>query len=169
MPTPNRNFRTGYHTGAIFEVKTNEVAMGSIGGGGRYDDLTGMFGLKGLTGAGISFGADRIYDVMEELNLFPDAASQGTRVLICCFEAEAELYALPLLQQLRYYDIAAELYPAGAKIKKQMDYANKKQIAYTILIGSEEIQTGLLAFKDMNSGLQEKLAAAQIIERLVDL
>jgi histidyl-tRNA synthetase len=158
-----------YYTGAIFEVKTNEVAMGSIGGGGRYDDLTGMFGLKGLTGAGISFGADRIYDVMEELNLFPDAASQGTRVLICCFEAEAELYALPLLQQLRYYDIAAELYPAGAKIKKQMDYANKKQIAYTILIGSEEIQTGLLAFKDMNSGLQEKLAAAQIIERLVDL
>src|SRR6185312_2392330 len=82
-----------YYTGAIFEVKTNEVQMGSIGGGGRYDDLTGMFGLKGLTGVGISFGADRIYDVMEELNLFPAAASEGTKVLICCFDVEGERYA----------------------------------------------------------------------------
>src|SRR5471030_1235073 len=90
-----------YYTGAIFEVKTNEVAMGSIGGGGRYDDLTGMFGLKGLTGVGISFGADRIYDVMEELNLFPAASNQSTEVLICCFDPEGEKYALPLLQELR--------------------------------------------------------------------
>ncbi|MBV8391057.1 MAG: histidine--tRNA ligase [Mucilaginibacter sp.] len=155
-----------YYTGAIFEVKTNEVAMGSIGGGGRYDDLTGMFGLKGLTGVGISFGADRIYDVMEELNLFPAAASQGTQVLICCFDKDGERYALPLLQQLREKDVYAELYPAGAKIKKQMEYANNKQIPYTILIGSEEMQSGLLAFKDMGSGVQEKLSAEEIVFRL---
>ena len=156
-----------YYTGAIFEVKTNEVAIGSIGGGGRYDDLTGMFGLKGLTGVGISFGADRIYDVMEELNLFPAAASQGTQVLICCFDKEGERYALPLLQQLREKNVFAELYPAGAKIKKQMEYANNKQIPYTILIGSEEMQSGLLAFKDMASGVQEKLSAQQILDRLI--
>src|SRR6201998_3187857 len=94
-----------YYTGAIFEVKTNEVAMGSIGGGGRYDDLTGMFGLKGLTGVGISFGADRIYDVMEELKLFPAATGQSTKVLICCFDAEGEKYAFPMVQQLRAQNI----------------------------------------------------------------
>lgn len=156
-----------YYTGAIFEVKTNEVAMGSIGGGGRYDDLTGMFGLKGLTGAGISFGADRIYDVMEELNLFPADANQSTRVLICCFDEEGEIYALPLLQKLRYNDINAELYPAGAKIKKQLDYANNKHIPYTVVIGSDEMQSGQLTFKDMASGQQEKLTAKEIIAKLV--
>jgi len=156
-----------YYTGAIFEVKTNEVAMGSIGGGGRYDDLTGMFGLKDLTGAGISFGADRIYDVMEELNLFPEATNQSTQVLICCFDKEGEQYALPLLQQLRSQNINTELYPAGAKIKKQMDYANNKQIPYVILIGSDEMQSGLLSFKNMQSGEQEKLSAESIITRLI--
>jgi histidyl-tRNA synthetase len=155
-----------YYTGAIFEVKTNEVAMGSIGGGGRYDDLTGMFGLKDLTGVGISFGADRIYDVMEELNLFPATADQTTRVLICCFDIDGETYALPLLQQLRANNINAELYPAGAKIKKQLDYANNKQIPYTIVIGSDEMQSGLLAFKDMSSGVQEKLAVSEILQKL---
>ncbi|MGN6640212.1 MAG: histidine--tRNA ligase [Mucilaginibacter sp.] len=155
-----------YYTGAIFEVKTNEVAMGSIGGGGRYDDLTGMFGLKGLTGVGISFGADRIYDVMEELNLFPEATSQTTQVLICCFDAEGEMYALPLLKQLRDNEISAELYPAGAKIKKQLDYANGKQIPYTIMIGSDEMQSGLLTFKNMVDGTQEKLSAEEIVNRL---
>jgi len=140
--------------------------MGSIGGGGRYDDLTGVFGAKEkLTGVGISFGADRIYDVMEELSLFPTAASQGTQVLICCFDKDGERYALPLLQQLREKNIYAELYPPGAKIKKQMEYANNKQIPYTILIGSEEMQSGLLAFKDMMSGVQEKLSAGEIIRR----
>jgi len=156
-----------YYTGIIFEAKApSEVKIGSIGGGGRYDDLTGMFGLKGLTGVGISFGADRIYDVMDELNLFPAAASQGTQVLICCIDKDGEQYALPLLQQLREKNIYAELYPAGAKIKKQMEYANNKQIPYTILIGSEEMQSGLLAFKDMASGLQEKLSAQQILQKL---
>jgi histidyl-tRNA synthetase len=155
-----------YYTGAIFEVKTNEVAMGSIGGGGRYDDLTGMFGLKGLTGVGISFGADRIYDVMEELNLFPPAAEQSTQVLICCFDHEGEKFALSLLQQLRGQNISTELYPAGAKIKKQMEYANGKQIPYTIVIGSDEMQSGLLTFKDMASGAQEKLSRKEIMERV---
>ena len=154
-----------YYTGAIFEVKTNEVAMGSIGGGGRYDDLTGMFGLKGLTGAGISFGADRIYDVMEELNLFPASAEQSTQVLIIGFDAAAEAYALPLLQQLRNNNVNAELYPAGAKLKKQMEYANNKQIPYTVLIGSDEMQSGLLSFKNMQSGEQEKLSAEEILAR----
>jgi histidyl-tRNA synthetase len=156
-----------YYTGAIFEVKTNEVAMGSIGGGGRYDDLTGMFGLKGLTGAGISFGADRIYDVLEELNLFPQSAEQSTQVLICCFDEQGEKYGLPLLQDLRSHNINAELYPAGAKIKKQMEYANNKQIPYTVLIGSDEMQSGLLTFKNMESGKQEKLSAEAILARLV--
>lgn len=155
-----------YYTGAIFEVKTNEVQMGSIGGGGRYDDLTGMFGLKGLTGVGISFGADRIYDVMEELKLFPEAASQGTKVLICCFDVEGEKYALPLLNKLRENEIPSELYPAGAKIKKQLDYANAKSIPYTIMIGSDEMQSGLLTFKNMVSGGQEKLSGEEIISRL---
>ncbi|WPU94143.1 histidine--tRNA ligase [Mucilaginibacter sabulilitoris] len=157
-----------YYTGAIFEVKTNEVAMGSIGGGGRYDDLTGMFGLKGLTGVGISFGADRIYDVLEELTLFPAAANQSTQVLICNFDKEGELYALPLLQKLRSRNINAELYPAGAKIKKQMEYANNKNIPYTVVIGSDEMQSGLLSFKNMTTGEQEKLAADEIVARLVE-
>ncbi|WP_342646525.1 histidine--tRNA ligase [Mucilaginibacter sp. CSA2-8R] len=155
-----------YYTGAIFEVKTNEVAMGSIGGGGRYDDLTGMFGLKGLTGAGISFGADRIYDVLEELNLFPAASNQTTRVLICPFDAAGETYALPLLQQLRNRSINAELYPAGAKIKKQLDYANNKNIPYVVVIGSDEVQSGQLTFKNMQSGEQQKLTADAIITEL---
>lgn len=155
-----------YYTGAIFEVKTNEVQMGSIGGGGRYDDLTGMFGLKGLTGAGISFGADRIYDVMEELKLFPEDAGQASQVLICCFDKEGELYALPLLQKLRSANISAELYPAGAKIKKQLDYANSKHLAYVILIGSDEMQSGLLTVKNMITGTQEKLIADEILARL---
>ncbi len=155
-----------YYTGAIFEVKTNEVQMGSIGGGGRYDDLTGMFGLKGLTGVGISFGADRIYDVLEELDLFPQTASQGTKVLICCFDADGEKFALPLLKQLRDSDIPSELYPAGAKIKKQLDYANARQVPFTIMIGSDEMQSGLLTLKDMVSGGQEKLPADEIVKKL---
>jgi histidyl-tRNA synthetase len=153
-----------YYTGCIFEVKTNEVSMGSIGGGGRYDDLTGMFGLKGLTGAGISFGADRIYDVLQELNLFPESAAAGTKVLISNFDTEAELYALPLLQQLREAGIAAELYPSSAKLKKQMSYADDKSIPYVILIGSDEMQSGVLTLKNMQSGDQQKLTQEAIIE-----
>jgi len=155
-----------YYTGAIFEVKTNEVAMGSIGGGGRYDDLTGMFGLSDLTGVGISFGADRIYDVLEELNLFPESTSESTKVLISNFDSLAEKYALPLLQQLRNAGISAEIYPSSAKLKKQMSYADDKNIPFVILIGSEEMETGLLSLKNMKSGEQEKITIEQIIASL---
>lgn len=155
-----------YYTGAIFEVKTNEVAMGSIGGGGRYDDLTGMFSLKGLTGAGISFGADRIYDVLEELNLFPTASNQTTKILFCPFDAAGEIYALPLLQQLRNQGINAELYPSGAKIKKQLDYANNKHIPYVVVIGSDEMESGQLTLKNMQSGEQQKLTADAIVAEI---
>jgi histidyl-tRNA synthetase len=157
-----------YYTGCIFEVKTNEVAMGSIGGGGRYDDLTGMFGLKDLTGVGISFGADRIYDVLQELNLFPESAAAGTKVLISNFDEAAEKYALPLLQEFRKANIAAELYPSSAKLKKQMSYADDKRIPYVILIGSEEMQNGELTLKNMQSGQQQKLSVRAIIESLKD-
>ncbi|TDO21452.1 histidine--tRNA ligase [Pedobacter duraquae] len=155
-----------YYTGCIFEVKTNEAAMGSIGGGGRYDDLTGMFGLKGLTGVGISFGADRIYDVMHELNLFPETTAAGTRVLISNFDDAAARYALPLLQKLREADIASELYPSSAKLKKQMGYADAKAIPYVVLIGSDEMDSGLLTLKDMQSGTQQKLSPDGIISFL---
>jgi histidyl-tRNA synthetase len=127
-----------YYTGAIFEVKTNEVAMGSIGGGGRYDDLTGMFGLNDLTGVGISFGADRIYDVLEELNLFPETGLDNTKVLISNFDSSAENYALPLLQQLRNSGINAEIYPSSAKLKKQMSYADDKNITLVIIKTGEQ-------------------------------
>jgi histidyl-tRNA synthetase len=156
-----------YYTGAIFEVKTNEVQMGSIGGGGRYDDLTGMFGLKDLTGVGISFGADRIYDVLEELKLFPEATSQTTQILICPFDADGEAFALPLLQQLRNQGINTELYPAGAKIKKQLDYANAKAIPTVIIIGGDEMATGLLTVKNMVLGTQEKLTVENILDGVI--
>jgi histidyl-tRNA synthetase len=156
-----------YYTGAIFEVKSNEVAMGSIGGGGRYDDLTGMFGLKDLTGVGISFGADRIYDVLDELGLFPTTTNETTRVLISNFDEAAETYALPILSQLRQNGIAAELYPQTAKLKKQLSYADAKRIPYVILIGSEEMESGLLSLKNMQTGEQQKLTLANIVKQLV--
>src|SRR5690606_35013912 len=149
-----------YYTGCIFEVKTNEVSMGSIGGGGRYDDLTGVFGLKNLTGVGVSFGADRIYDVMEELNLFPDSSAASTKVLVVNFGEEMERQALPLLYRLRKDGIAAELYPVAAKLKKQMGYADGKRIPYVLLVGEEEIASGMYSLKDMASGEQQNLNAS---------
>jgi histidyl-tRNA synthetase len=155
-----------YYTGAIFEVKTHEAAMGSIGGGGRYDDLTGMFGLKNLTGVGISFGADRIYDVMEELQLFPDTASVSTQILLTNFDEAAERFALPLLQQLRNAGVSSEIYPAPAKLQKQLKYANDKQIAYVALIGEEEMKSGKLSLKNMQSGEQRSLTIDEIIREI---
>lgn len=155
-----------YYTGCIFEVKTNEVSMGSIGGGGRYDDLTGMFGLNGLSGVGISFGADRIYDVLEELTLFPESTGQSTRVLISNFDKLAELYALPLLQKLRRAGIATELYPAAAKLKKQLAYADAKNIPYVILIGESEMQEGVFSLKDMATGTQQQLREPALLAAL---
>ena len=155
-----------YYTGAIFEVKSNEVAMGSIGGGGRYDDLTSMFGLKNLSGVGISFGADRIYDVLEELGAFPKNTTESTKVLISNFDGAAEKFALPILSQLRAAGIAAELYPQAAKLKKQLGYADSKRIPYVILIGSEEMASGLLSLKNMNSGEQSTLTIQALLAQL---
>ncbi|GAB3640136.1 histidine--tRNA ligase [Spirosoma arcticum] len=152
-----------YYTGAIFEVKVNNVQIGSVSGGGRYDNLTGAFGLPGLSGVGISFGVDRIYDVMDELKLFPVGAGQGTRVLIVPFDSEARAVALPLLSQLRGAGVAAEVYPDLTKVKKMLDYANAKQIPYVVLIGSEEVQTGMLSLKNMVTGEQRKLTATEVV------
>ena len=155
-----------YYTGAIFEVKSNEVTMGSIGGGGRYDDLTGMFGLKNLSGVGISFGADRIYDVLEELNAFPKNTTESTKVLISNFDETAEKFALPILSQLRAAGIATELYPQADKLKKQLGYADAKRIPYVILIGSEEMASGLLSLKNMKSGEQNTLTIQALLAQL---
>ena len=156
-----------YYTGSIIEVKTNEVAMGSIGGGGRYDDLTGMFGLKGISGVGISFGADRIYDVLEELALFPSKSTVSTQVLITNFDEKAELYALPILQELRENGIAAELYPNKGKLKRQMTYADAKSIPFVLLIGDNEIETGQLSLRDMKTGEQSAVTKRILIEKLL--
>ena len=156
-----------YYTGSIIEVKTNEVAMGSIGGGGRYDDLTGMFGLKGISGVGISFGADRIYDVLDELDLFPSKSTISTQVLITNFDAKAEAYALPILQKLRDAGISAELYPNSAKLKRQMTYADAKNIPFVILIGDTEIESGQLSLKNMESGEQTKVSKEELINFLL--
>ncbi|MFN3848178.1 MAG: histidine--tRNA ligase [Spirosomataceae bacterium] len=155
-----------YYTGAIFEVKANGVQMGSISGGGRYDNLTGTFGMPGLSGVGISLGVDRIFDVMEELGLFPDNQSVTTKVLLTNFDGEAESYCLPILKKLRDAGINAEIYPEASKLKKQFEYADRKKIPFVLVVGSEEIQTGLLNLKNMTSGEQEKLGIEEIIERL---
>ena len=157
-----------YYTGAIFEVKANGVSIGSVSGGGRYDNLTGAFGMPGLSGVGISFGVDRIYDVMDELKLFPASAGQGTRVLLVPFDRidgplEARAVALPLLSQLRGAGVIAEMYPDLTKVKKMLDYANAKAIPFVVLIGSEEVQTGLLTLKNMVTGVQVKVKAEEVL------
>lgn len=155
-----------YYTGAIFEVKAIGVQIGSISGGGRYDNLTGVFGLPGVSGVGISFGVDRIYDVMEELNLFPEEHLNSTKILLCYFDEKGQQFGLPLLTKLRAECINSEIYPEVAKIKKQLDYANKKQVTYVGIIGDEEIKTGKVAVKNMVSGEQESLTIEEIITKL---
>ncbi len=155
-----------YYTGAIFEVKANNVSIGSISGGGRYDNLTGAFGMPGLSGVGISFGVDRIYDVMDELGLFPADNQQTTQVLIVCFDQAARAVGLPLLTQLRRAGIVAEAYPDFAKVRKMLDYANAKAIPQVVLIGSDEVQTGLLTVKNMVTGEQRKLTQQELVESL---
>lgn len=152
-----------YYTGAIFEVKANGVQIGSISGGGRYDNLTGAFGVPGLSGVGISLGVDRIYDVMEELNLFP--ANQGitTQVMVSNFDTVAGRYGLRVLSELRRADINSEMYPDAVKLKKQLDYADRKQIPFVVLIGSQEMETGLLTLKNMNTGEQSSVNVNELI------
>ncbi len=155
-----------YYTGAIFEVKATEVQIGSISGGGRYDNLTGVFGFEGMSGVGISFGVDRIYDVMEELSLFPQAATGSTEVLFVQFDEAGKDYCLPLLHQLRQADIKTELYPDTAKLKKQMNYANQKNIPFVVLVGSNEIDQNCVTLKNMQSGEQELVQKERLVEHL---
>jgi len=152
-----------YYTGMIVEVKAPaSVKMGSIGGGGRYDDLTGLFGLPGLSGVGISFGVDRIYDVLEELQLFPATAQQSTQVLFFNLDANTSATAFAMLMQLRERGIASELFHEPAKMDKQMKYANKRGIPYVIIMGESEIQEGVLSVKNMITGEQTKIKKEEL-------
>ena len=152
-----------YYTGAIFEVKAKDVAIGSITGGGRYDNLTGIFGMPGLSGVGISFGADRIYDVLNTLDLYPQNATQATQVLFINFgEAEAD-FCLPIATKVRAAGISVELYPDSAKMKKQMAYANSKSIPFVVLVGENEINQGKVTLKNMITGDQQLVSAEELI------
>jgi len=158
-----------YYTGAIFEVKANAGSLSSsICGGGRYDDLTGIFGLPNVSGVGISFGADRIYDVLHEMNLFPESVAASTKLLFVCFGEPEQNFGLPLLAKVRKAGINAEIYPdAKAKMKKQMSYADDKKIPFVVIIGSDEMNSGLLSLKNMTTGEQSKLEIDKIIENLI--
>ncbi len=157
-----------YYTGAIFEVVAQDVKIGSICGGGRYDDLTGIFGLPGVSGVGVSFGADRIYDVMLELNLFPAETSATTQVLFVNFGEKEQKYCLPLVSRLRSAGINAELFPDQAKMKKQMSYANSKNIPFVVLVGENEMNSGSLTVKDMSSGEQVQTTLDLLIMKIAD-
>jgi histidyl-tRNA synthetase len=158
-----------YYTGAIFEVKAHGVKMGSICGGGRYDDLTALFGLKGLSGVGISFGADRIYDVMSELDLFPKELDRTLDLLFVNFGMDEAKHGLKLVQQVRNLGLAAELYPSTAKLQKQLKYANDRKVPYVVIIGAEEAAAGMLSLKNMETGAQEQLSSADFLTKCAQL
>ncbi|WP_400191260.1 histidine--tRNA ligase [Hymenobacter sp. B81] len=152
-----------YYTGCIFEVKVNNVQMGSISGGGRYDNLTGAFGLPGLSGVGFSFGVDRIYDVLEELQLFPEEVAAAPLCLIANFDQEGRATVLPLLRRLRDAGLAAELYPEVSKLKKQFEYADKRGIRYLLLAGPDERAAGQVKLRDMRAGTEQTLALSDVV------
>ena len=158
-----------YYTGAIFEVKAMDVAIGSISGGGRYDDLTGIFGLKNMSGVGISYGAERIYDVLNELNLFPAGIASPVKVLLLNFGEKEEKYALSALQVLRAEGIACEIFPDRTKIGKQMNYANAKSIPFVVMAGEEEMNKQVYTLKNMESGEQQSMSIAELVERVKSL
>jgi histidyl-tRNA synthetase len=156
-----------YYTGAIFEVKALGVSIGSISGGGRYDNLTGTFGMPGLSGVGISLGVDRIFDVMEELNIFPtEISGSRTKVMVTNFGPDTLAISLEILTLLRKENINAEIYPENSKIKKQFEYADKKQIPFVIILGSEEIEKEIYNLKDMKTGEQVSINKTQLLEKL---
>ncbi|MDA3906331.1 MAG: histidine--tRNA ligase [Bacteroidales bacterium] len=152
-----------YYTGTIFEVKANDVQIGSICGGGRYDDLTGIFGLKDVSGVGISFGADRIFDVLNELDLYPKHQSENTKVFFVNFGKAEEIFCLPILAKLRKAGVNAEIYPEATKMKKQMKFANDKAIPFVVIIGEDEMQKGELVLKNMESGEQKFLSIEELL------
>lgn len=153
-----------YYTGSIFEVKALDVQIGSITGGGRYDNLTGVFGLKGISGVGISFGADRIFDVLNQLDLYPKDSRNGTKVLFTNFGENEMRYSLPLLKQLREAGINSEIFPDSSKLKKQMSYANNKAIPYVAIIGENEMNENKVTLKNMTTGEQQLVDADKIAE-----
>lgn len=153
-----------YYTGTIYEVKAKGIEMGSIGGGGRYDDLTGMFGLKGVSGVGVSFGAARIYDILSELDRFPDSSAENIKILFVTFDEATRDYAFDCLQSVRAAGINAELYPEPVKMKKQMKYANARKVPYVAVIGSNEMEAGSVALKNMETGEQELVTLSKLIE-----
>ena len=155
-----------YYTGAIFEVKALDTPMGSISGGGRYDNLTGIFGMPGLSGVGISFGVDRIYDVLNALDLYPKDSLQTTQVLFINFGEKETAYCLPIINKVRAKGIRAEIYPDSAKMKKQMSYANAKQIPFVALAGENEMQAGKVTLKNMETGEQQMLSPEELIAKL---
>ena len=155
-----------YYTGAIFEVKALDTPMGSISGGGRYDNLTGIFGMPGLSGVGISFGVDRIYDVLNALDLYPKDSLQTTQVLFINFGEKETAYCLPIVNKVRAQGIRAEIYPDGAKMKKQMSYANAKQIPFVVLAGESEMEAGKVTLKNMETGDQQMLSPDELITKL---
>ena len=155
-----------YYTGAIFEVKALDVQMGSITGGGRYDNLTGIFGLPGVSGVGISFGADRIYDVLTELDLFPKELQSATQVLFATFGTNELSYALKWAKELRAHNIAVEVYPEPTKMKKQMGYADDKQIPYVAIVGGNEMETNTVMLKEMSSGAQQQVTLEELVKSL---
>ena len=155
-----------YYTGAIFEVKALDVQIGSITGGGRYDNLTGIFGMPGLSGVGISFGADRIYDVLNTLDLYPKESVQGTQLLFINFGEQETAYCLPIVAAARRAGIRTEMFPDKAKMKKQMSYADSLKIPFVVLVGEEERTTSTFTLKDMQSGQQEKLTLDALISYL---
>ncbi|MDO4949527.1 MAG: histidine--tRNA ligase [Bacteroidales bacterium] len=156
-----------YYTGAIFEVKALNAQMGSISGGGRYDNLTGVFGMGGLSGVGISFGADRIYDVLNQLGLYPAEVADTTKILFVNFGEKESMFALKAMQQLRQAGINVEIYPDCTKMKKQMSYANAKNIPYVAIIGEEELNQGKIMLKDMNTGQQQLLTTDEVLAQIL--
>ncbi|KAA6318297.1 hypothetical protein EZS27_031677, partial [termite gut metagenome] len=158
-----------YYTGAIIEVKALDVQIGSITGGGRYDNLTGVFGMPGISGVGISFGADRIFDVLNQLNLYPKEAVNGTKLLFINLGEEEMIYSLPILSKVRAASICAEIFPDAAKVKKQMSYANTKNIPFVVIIGEDEMNTGKLTLKNMVTGEQNLINPEQLINSLMSL
>lgn len=155
-----------YYTGCIFEVQANTAQMGSLGGGGRYDNLTGVFGLDGVPGVGVSFGAERIYDVMEELGLFPEEASDKLQVLFVAFDAATHAFAFQCVSKVRAAGIAAEIYPDPVKLKKQLKYANDRRVPFVALVGETEMQTEQVALKNMELGTQESMTVEALIQTL---
>ena len=153
-----------YYTGAIFEVKALDVQIGSISGGGRYDNLTGVFGMPGVSGVGISFGADRIFDVLNQLDLYPKEAVNGTQLLFVNFGAAEASYCLPVLAKAREAGIRAEIYPDAAKMKKQMSYANAKEIPFVAIVGENEMKEGKVMLKNMVSGEQNLVSAEELVK-----